>query len=160
MKLKYERTKGAIRTMAETMPIPLDEREKLIVMAAYFRGMPPGGAVDGAVYANCGKVLAQALVWAGLWNDDLRPQFQGVDEGDPTIVDAWYGTLISMAQHVPASDALIEAWGNLGSPDGDRAAAPTFTSCGLTSKGWALAEKLLAQWPHLVSQPKEFFRCL
>jgi hypothetical protein len=132
----------------------LDDREQLLLLAAYFHGTPP----NGATRANCGKVLAQALVWAGLWNSDLRAQLQGADEGDLSVVDAWYDTLISMTQQAPRSDALIQCWGNFGSPDGDRAAAPTFTACGLTAKAWDLAEGLLAGRPDLVAQPRDFFR--
>ena len=133
----------------------LDEPERLLIMAAHMHGRAPDEPEE-RIRANCGKVIAQALVWAGLWTEQLRPHFQ--DRMDLTIAE-WYSTLIAMTQ-VPVEELLLEGWGNLGSPVGDPPAAPTFTACRLTNKGWDLAKQLLAENPDYCSKPKEFFRGL
>jgi hypothetical protein len=126
--------------------ISREEREKLILMAASVHGAP----LNGPYTANCGRVLGQALIWACLWNDTVKEQLYGDKVGDTSTVEAWYATLIAMTKHIPESETLIQGWGNLNLP-----AAPAYTSCGLTSKGWDLAEKLLADRPHLVAQSKK-----
>jgi hypothetical protein len=127
-------------------------------MAAYFKGMRPNIAINQPVYANCAKVIALGLYWSGLWTEQLRDYMQG--EGNAsTVVDDWYESLIALTQIEPASERLLEGWGNLGSPDGDRPATPAFTSCGLTVKGWTFAEKLLGESPK-ENLPNDFFRCL
>jgi len=117
-------------------------REQLVLMAAYLHGTPRDKRQEPT--ANCGKVLAHALLWAGLWNDEKhRAFFHGADADNP-VADAWYRALIALTQVEPDSDRLLEGSGNLGSPDGDPPAGPTFTACGLTDKRHALAEQLFA----------------
>ena len=136
----------------------LEERERLILMAAQMHGRSPDEAAE-RMTANCGKVLAQALVWAGLWTNQMRRDMPGGNEYEDSTVQDWYDTLIAMTQ-VASDEALLEGRGNLGSPDGDRAAAPTFTACRVTIRGRALAQEFFMEYPQLTSQPKEFFRGL
>ena len=88
--------------------------------------------------------------WACFQSDDICGDgFAG------SVSEEWYETLIAMTK---TADALIEGYGNLGSPDGDPPAAPAYTACGLTKKGREVAEALFAKNPGLQAQPKEFFR--
>ncbi len=124
---------------ADQMP-NLREREHLLVMSAYLHGAPPGAEIR----ANCDRVLRQALLWAGLWNDQLEHDVRR-DCENPVIED-WYRTLISMTRRAPAFEALIEGQGNLGS-DQYPPALPSYTGCRLTERGRELAERLLAEYP-------------
>jgi hypothetical protein len=126
--------------MSETQWIDERVRERLLVMAASLHGARP----RGPIHANCGRVLGQALLWAGLWNDQLN-HHQFHDLEDP-IIEEWYGALIRLTRHVPGSEALIEGFGNLGS-DTRPPAFPAFTACRLTAKGRELAERLFARCP-------------
>jgi hypothetical protein len=121
-------------------PPSLDERKCLLVMAAFLHGAQPGAEVR----ANCGRVLRQALKWAGLWNDQLEHDYH-CDVENPIIAD-WYRTLIKLTRHVPLAEALIEGQGNLGS-DSQPPAFPRYTGCRLTSVGRMSAERLFVEHP-------------
>lgn len=136
----------------------LTEREQLILMAAYVHGSP----LDGGISANCNRVLAQALFWAGLWNDGVRLRLMGAEVAevgpqDAATADGWYDVLIALTRQ-PAAERLLQGWGNLGTPEGHPAAWPAFTACGLTQEGWELAKKMLAERSELEIKPKAFFR--
>ncbi len=126
--------------MAGIQAMDLTERARLLLMAAYVHGAGP----NAEIRANCGRVLRQALRWAGLWNEQLEHN-NLYDIEDPVIAD-WYRTLISMTRRADNSELLIEGQGNLGSPV-DPPAFPTYTGCRLTRKGRELAEKLFAAAP-------------
>jgi hypothetical protein len=123
----------------------LTEQERLLLLATYLQGPRPH---DGP-HANCGRVLRQALVWAGLWNEQLKRD-EGADIDNP-VIDEWYDILIRMTRHEPASEALIEGFGNLG--DEDMAPFPRYTACHLTERGRNLAEQLFTAYPQYRSTP-------
>ena len=118
----------------------LSERQRLLLMAAYLHGAKP----EAEIRANCGRVLRQALLWAGLWNETLERDSRH-DIENPVIAD-WYNTLIAMTREVPNSELLIEGQGNLGSPD-HPPAFPSYTGCRLTTKGRECAERLFTAYP-------------
>ncbi len=118
----------------------LNERERLLLMAALLYGTQP----NAEIRANCGRVLRQALAWAGLWNDQLEHDYRNCTENP--IIEEWYDTMIEMASNPRNSTSLIDVQGNLGSPVDPRA-YPRFTGCRLTSTGRELAQTLLAEQP-------------
>jgi hypothetical protein len=132
----------------EVEQVNLDERQRLLLMAAFLHG----AKAQAEIRANCGRVLRQALAWAGHWkeNQDNR-EFD--DYLNPVIKD-WYGDLISMIRDNSESGLLIEGSGNFGSPDDppfgnpdEKPAAPMFTGCRLTHKGREIAQRLLQAYP-------------
>jgi len=118
----------------------LENREHLLLLAAYFHGDQPGKVI----HANCWRVLRQALIWTGLWCEELERD-EWNDPGSP-VIDLWYQTLIAMTRRKPKSKLLLEGGGNLGSPE-DPPAYPKYTGCGLTRRGREFAEQLLGQYP-------------
>ncbi|HVS35550.1 MAG TPA: hypothetical protein VMS17_08210 [Gemmataceae bacterium] len=127
--------------MNGAIPTELTQRERLLLMAAYFRGAKPGAEIR----ANCARVLRQALLWAGLWNEQLERD-ERRDVSNP-VIEEWYSSLIAMTRVAPESGLLIEGAGNLQSPP-KGPAFPSYTGCRLTNEGGALAERLLAEYPH------------
>ncbi len=118
----------------------LDNREQLLLMAAYFHGAQPRKEIR----ANGRRVLRQALLWAGLWNGQLEHD-EHHDIDNPVLQD-WYQTLIAMTRRKPKSKLLLEGAGNFGSPV-DAPACPRYTGCRLTRRGREFAEKLREQYP-------------
>jgi hypothetical protein len=118
----------------------LPERERLLVMAAFLHGAKPGAEIR----ANCGRVLRQALAWAGLWDDQAEYDYRR--DNDNPVIDDWYCTLIAMTRRAPKSELLIKGQGNFGSPV-DPPASPRYTGCRLTDKGRELAAALFAEHP-------------
>jgi hypothetical protein len=129
----------------ESAASPID-RESLLVVAAFIHGREP----KEEIRANCWRVLAQAIRWAGQWNDRLEQDVR--HDIDNPFVDDWYRTLIAMIGHEPANDALIEGRGNFGS-ETEPAADPRFTGCRATVRGRQMAENLLATQPQLFCRP-------
>ncbi len=126
--------------MSGVQPTNLGEQEKLLLMAAYFHGTKPGAEIC----ANCARVRRQALLWAGLWNEQMAHDERHSLENP--VLEEWYFKLIALTRQVPESELLIEGAGNLGSPV-DPPAWPFYTGCGLTSKGRELAERLFVEYP-------------
>jgi hypothetical protein len=110
-------------------------------MAAAVQELVP----DVALTANCDKVVGQALTWAGLVNDEIRAAWLD-DFAYHPVIKEWYGVLIGMIRHEPATEALFEGAGNLGSA-AEPIAMPQFTGCRLTPLGLSVAEQLLKQNP-------------
>jgi hypothetical protein len=118
----------------------LVERERLLLMAAYYRG----AKAEAEIRANCALVLRQALLWAGLWNEQLERD-EHSDVAKPIIED-WYSTLIAMTRVARGSGLLIEGAGNMQMPP-KGPAFPSYSGCRLTSEGRTIAERLLAENP-------------
>jgi hypothetical protein len=125
--------------MDEVEESQLGDRERLLLMAALIHG----GRPREEVRANCMRVIRQALVWAGLWSDEMK---HGSDHTLHPVIDDWYQTLITMTRYLPTTEALIEGHGNLALP-----AFPHYTGCRLTARGRKVAKRLLA--PHTEFRP-------
>ena len=110
------------------------QRGRLLVMAACIHGPKAGPPI----YANCNRILRQALLWAGLWTEQM--EYDERHDIANEVVEDWYRILIAMTHQTPAP--LLEGAGNLELP-----AFPTYTACGLTSKGKEIAEKLFTEFP-------------
>jgi hypothetical protein len=93
--------------------------------------------------ANSARVVGQALLWAGLIDDEVRAAWEAI-EYHPAITGC-YGALIGMIRQ-PPGEALFQGGGDLGTPESPQA-FPHFTSCRLTRRGERLARQLLAQYP-------------
>jgi hypothetical protein len=125
----------------------LTEMDRLLLMAAAVHGL---GSSTDLRRANAAKVVGQALVWAGLVDDEVREAWRSL-EGHPAI-DQCYEALIRMIRRLDAAWAndptqpLFEGMGNFGSRE-DPPAYPHFTSCRLTLGGEQLARELLEQHP-------------
>jgi hypothetical protein len=104
-------------------------------MAAHLHGPPPGNQI----YANSWRVLRQAMLWAGVLDDQIDATHGQEDQ--PVVYD-WYHTLIEMTRRVPESATLLTGAGNLDLP-----ARPAFTGCALTELGRTVAEQLFAAHP-------------
>jgi len=121
--------------MDEVDESQLGDREQLLLMAALIHGARPREEIR----ANCMRVLKQALIWGGLWNDGLQ---HGSDYVLQPVIDDWYQTLIKMTRYLPTTESLIEGQGNLALP-----AFPHYTGCRLTAKGRKVAKRLLRSHP-------------
>jgi hypothetical protein len=116
----------------------LTENQKLVLMAAAVHGLGPE---TDLMYANARRVVRQALVWQGYWDQELDAVWNPYD-GSPAL-EAVYGALLSL---IKMGEPLFEGAGNLGS-DSLPSAFPDFVSCRLTTRGQAMAEQLLAEQP-------------
>ncbi|MGA2496455.1 MAG: hypothetical protein ABSH20_01865 [Tepidisphaeraceae bacterium] len=91
--------------MSNAEPAILSECERLLILATFLQKTRPKEKWG----ANCAKILHQALVWAGLWNERLEHEMHQMGysdakdiEIDGTVSD-WYQTLISMTRRNPHS---------------------------------------------------------
>jgi len=134
--------------MSNSSAQDLNEVQRLLVLAALQYNLVPNQ--DNA--CKCIIVLRQALMWKGIWDDNLRELWMCNDQVQVSPEwELWYDTLIQMAKHQPASEALFTGRGNLG--DTNRLAAyPMFTECRLTEKGFKVATELAAQYPQYAAR--------
>ncbi|MEK6644547.1 MAG: hypothetical protein AABZ08_11625 [Planctomycetota bacterium] len=144
--------------MASSNGSSLGFREQYILASAFFHAIPP----QDVHYANCARVLRQAMFAAGQWEPDLSAALYDA-EGFPEFA-LWYSALIDMAFHEPESERLLNGGGNLGTiagreamrlqsprfdeaPDFGFPAGAHFTGCWLSPAGKRVAEQLLTLHP-------------
>ena len=128
-----------------------EHRKNLILASAYFH--PPRRWADAEpnYSANTFRVLGNALIAAGLWEDWMKDAFHGCKEiADFSLFNEWYNTLIELTRE-PEPTRLLQGAGNLGTVDQYREfedkAGAYFTACWLTPAGHTYAEQLLADHP-------------
>jgi hypothetical protein len=117
---------------------PLSTVEESLLLAAYFRGGPPG---DHVWTSNSDQILTLSLFYTGdISSEDCAERFSRKSyisklyepDGELSeLIETRYGHLIDLVRKHPE---LIEGGGNLKTP-----ADPTFTSCRLTVAGQRLA---------------------
>ena len=128
--------------------------EQLLLMAAAVQGLGPNASLERV---NAGKVVLQALQWAGLLDNEVRLAWRAV-EVHPAVYRV-YDALIRMTLQQCVSGTgrlperpgavLFEGGGNWGVPGDPESPAcdPFFNSCRLTEEGERVAQKLLVQHP-------------
>lgn len=122
--------------MEEPLAQNLNERERLLLMAAYLHGPGPE---EELARANCWRVLREAMRWGGVLDEQVEATG---GQCDHPVVEEWYTVLIGMIDR----EWLLRGAGNLGGEEG-QAAWPAYTGCGVTEEGRDLAERLWAEHP-------------
>ena len=132
----------------------LTEIERLLLMAAVVHDLGPQASLK---HANGGKVVGQALLWAGHLDCELREAWESCEYYRE--IETFYATLIRMTQQVlrdgttrppiRPGPVLFEGSGNLGTPE-EPGAFPFFTAFHLTERGAQVGGLLLERHPQCV----------